>query len=259
MKINCEYCNNEFDKPEWRIKKSKHNFCSTKCSCQVATEIRWKNHIPLKEKYKCKLCNKKIDWRNFSELCNNCLNNSLTEKSKSVTLGELKNKHNKRNIKKWYSAEIRVLNKNWNYNLSQLACQKCGYTLHSEMCHIKAIKDFNDDSTLGEINNPSNIVILCPNHHWEFDNGFLLLKDIPPIKEAYKDSATICKCGKVIRRNSDTCKSCVTRPTKITWPTNEKLIEMLKATNHFQVGKELGISDNAIRKHCKRHNIILQS
>ena len=253
MKINCEYCNNEFDKQEWRIKKSKHNFCSRKCSCQNATEIRWEDHVKLENK--CSLCDKKIDWRNSSALCNDCLNKSLTEKSKSITLGELKSKHNNRNIKKWYSAEIRVLNKSWNYDLSQLACQKCGYTLHSEMCNVKAIKDFNNDSTLGEINDLANIVVLCPNHHWEFDNNLLSLKDIPPRQNMYKISATLCKCGKIICKDSETCPSCVSRKTKIEWPTNEKLIEMLKTTNFVQVGKQLGVSDNAIRKHCKTNNI----
>ena len=50
------------------------------------------------------------------------------------------------------------------------------------MCHIKAIKDFDDNTTLGEVNDPKNIVVLCPNHHWEFDNDKLSLSDIPLLK-----------------------------------------------------------------------------
>ena len=47
-------------------------------------------------------------------------------------------------------------------------CQK-----HVELCHIKPIHSFSETSTLGEINSENNVVQLCPNCHWEFDNGFL--------------------------------------------------------------------------------------
>ena len=52
-------------------------------------------------------------------------------------------------------------------------CQKCGYDKHVEMCHIKPIKDFLETATISEINDPTNIVGLCPNCHWEFDHGIL--------------------------------------------------------------------------------------
>ena len=48
-------------------------------------------------------------------------------------------------------------------------CSKCGYTNHVEACHLKPIADFIDDSTLSEINDVSNLMFLCPNHHWEHD------------------------------------------------------------------------------------------
>ena len=49
-------------------------------------------------------------------------------------------------------------------------CNKCGYTTHNQVCHIKPVSSFNDNSTLGEINNISNLLYLCPTHHWELDN-----------------------------------------------------------------------------------------
>jgi|ERR1700722_16536339 len=42
--------------------------------------------------------------------------------------------------------------------------------------------------------------------------------------------------------------------TKIEWPPLDKLLEMLSKSNFLQVGKKLGISDNAIRKHIKKHS-----
>jgi len=56
-----------------------------------------------------------------------------------------------------------------------LVCKVCGYDVHVEIAHIKAIKDFSEESTIREINDLSNLVTLCRNHHWEFDNGHLTL------------------------------------------------------------------------------------
>ena len=52
-------------------------------------------------------------------------------------------------------------------------CYICGYSKHVEVCHIKPVSDFPLDSKLSEVNNISNLIMLCPNHHWEFDNGML--------------------------------------------------------------------------------------
>ena len=49
-------------------------------------------------------------------------------------------------------------------------CKVCGYDTHIEVCHIKPVSSFNDDELISEINSINNLVGLCPNHHWEFDN-----------------------------------------------------------------------------------------
>lgn len=54
-------------------------------------------------------------------------------------------------------------------------CQVCGYTNHIEVCHIKRVSSFSKETTINEINELNNLVGLCPNHHWELDNGLLKL------------------------------------------------------------------------------------
>ena len=49
----------------------------------------------------------------------------------------------------------------------------CGYDKHYEICHIKAIKDFDKDTPIVVVNSLDNLVALCPNCHWEFDKGLL--------------------------------------------------------------------------------------
>ncbi len=49
-------------------------------------------------------------------------------------------------------------------------CEKCGYDKHVEVCHIKAISTYEMNTLLSVINDRKNLVLLCPNCHWEFDN-----------------------------------------------------------------------------------------
>ena len=52
----------------------------------------------------------------------------------------------------------------------QKSCIVCGYKNHYEVAHIKAVSEFSKGSLLSEINNVDNLIALCPNHHWEYDN-----------------------------------------------------------------------------------------
>lgn len=49
-------------------------------------------------------------------------------------------------------------------------CTACGYNIHTEICHIRPVSDFPNDALIDDINAPDNLVALCPNCHWEFDN-----------------------------------------------------------------------------------------
>ena len=55
-------------------------------------------------------------------------------------------------------------------------CIVCGYDKHYEVAHIKAVSEFNDDDLISKINDIDNLIALCPNHHWEYDNKLLDLK-----------------------------------------------------------------------------------
>jgi len=81
-------------------------------------------------------------------------------------------------------------------------------------------------------------VLLCANCHSEVHAGLTKL-DVPKIKFTSK-----------------TCKPCGSRrvrKAKITWPPIGELLEMLAESNYSAVGRELGVSDNAIRKHIKKN------
>ena len=57
-------------------------------------------------------------------------------------------------------------------------CFVCGYDKTYEVAHIKAVADFDDNALISEINDINNLVALCPNHHWEYDNNLLSNEEI---------------------------------------------------------------------------------
>jgi predicted restriction endonuclease len=50
-------------------------------------------------------------------------------------------------------------------------CAICGYDRFVNCCHIKRRANTGDDSI-------ENGIVLCPNHHYEFDYGLISLKEI---------------------------------------------------------------------------------
>lgn len=52
-------------------------------------------------------------------------------------------------------------------------CFVCGYDKHFDVCHVKDIKTYSENTLIKEINSFDNLIALCKNHHWEFDHGEL--------------------------------------------------------------------------------------
>ena len=176
LEVICTYCKKSFFKEENQIAKTKRNFCSRKCS---NTFYRGE-HSPNPPKLRiCKKCAGEYICANgyrSEAYCKSCRSEVTSESFKLVTLEQihaslhLKNKH-----PSWFNAQVRGFNRQWNKHLLKLPCAHCGYKPHVELCHRKAITLFTETATLGEVNDPSNVIQLCRNHHWELDHGLLFL------------------------------------------------------------------------------------
>ena len=55
------------------------------------------------------------------------------------------------------------------------SCAICGFDIRVDACHIKGIATFPPETLLGVVNDPSNLVYLCPNHHAMLDKGLISL------------------------------------------------------------------------------------
>lgn len=77
--------------------------------------------------------------------------------------------------KNWQSARTAIReHAHWLFPKERLKrCFICNYSHHVEICHIKSVSSFPPEALLGEINDLSNLIGLCPNCHWEFDHGLL--------------------------------------------------------------------------------------
>ena len=54
--------------------------------------------------------------------------------------------------------------------MTKLACACCGYDKHVELAHIKPVSSFDVNTLISVVNSEENVIQLCPNCHWEFDN-----------------------------------------------------------------------------------------
>lgn len=161
MLVTCLKCSIVFEKTKSSCERSPRHFCSRSCSVSVNNLGKCRNKRIAKPK---PIKKKRISREEFEKR----------------TLGEYRlmpsviGKH-----PSWLHSHVRNFARTWNKILRDMPCQKCGYDFHVEMAHIKPISSFTADITLGEINSPNNILVLCRNHHWEFDNNILSLANIP--------------------------------------------------------------------------------
>lgn len=161
MLINCEFCNIQFNKKNSEIKRVKHHYCSRSCAGKA-------NHNNAKRKPlgNCKKCFSSIPSnRSYCKMCRKPL-----KLHPNVTLEELLNtKGHRSSIYNSIRDKARRIAK----KLGWKQCINCGYNKHYNVCHIKPIHLYPKPTLVSEINSISNLICLCPNCHWELDNGLL--------------------------------------------------------------------------------------
>jgi len=160
----CLHCQKETKNPK---------FCNQSCAA-----VYNNTHFP-KRQWSCRQCGSRIRPTPFAKICQTCL---LKPKRKTIeidnkTIADIKAKHTK--AKRPWTDILRGYARKRLKDRSQ--CSNCGYSKHVEVCHIRDITDFPDYSLVSEVNSLENLVLLCPNCHWEFDNGLLELTPAPPL------------------------------------------------------------------------------
>lgn len=132
QKFNCGTCGKEVYRPTWRIKKCLTGifYCSQKCCCDANNKKKADQVSGMRK----------------GEVLNHC-----STSSRFATI--------RKNARRTYLASDKPK-----------CCLVCGYSKHIEICHVQGITTFPDETKLIVINDLTNLVALCPTHHWELDN-----------------------------------------------------------------------------------------
>jgi hypothetical protein len=155
----CKYCNEQIvQSPKSSFSKTKiKKFCNSSCFASYNNKLR-KQKNPCT---KCLDCETQIPIKNWfrRKYCNNCL---VSKRAINRTILQMTH------------AKIRSHARRSTMDREQ-KCVNCGYDKFVETCHIKAVGDFEKNTTLAIVNDQSNLILLCPNCHWEFDHGILVI------------------------------------------------------------------------------------
>jgi len=172
----CAFCNKlieigESDIPsQIRLKK----YCNHSCYSAHKIGRKYETRRLTTKRRICKNCNenfivKKRSLYRFEQklFCDNCRyisKSSLHKLTKADLFAKNKNWQSARGSLRKHASSVFKKTKN------PLLCFICGYENHVEIAHIKSVSQFPNETLISKINECSNLVALCPNHHWEFDN-----------------------------------------------------------------------------------------
>lgn len=189
IKYNCELCQQEKTVLQKDYNKAAHHFCGRKCANKylvISGKIK-------KPQGSCKACKTAISthrtycpncWNHKKEnvlllmgggkQCINCENPKIGvwgrclgcqqhfEKTAKISDFIYRNSNRYSYIRQHASKVIKE------HNIKRKCCN-CEYSLITEICHIKAVSEFDKDALISEVNKIENLIILCPNCHKCFD------------------------------------------------------------------------------------------
>lgn len=164
-------------------------------------------------------------------------------------------------------------------------CIVCGYSRCSSSLHFHHLDERNKNFAISEKGHTRSwskvkpeldkCVLLCANCHGELHSNLFKIEDFlennPSPKEGnemlrkhlssdrelqrIKIKENFCEDCKIpISKSGKKCVKCSSSSrNKILWPSTRSLKEDLKSKSFKQLARELGVSDNAIRKRIKNH------
>lgn len=135
------------------------------------------------------------------------------------------------------------------FNILPYECVKCG--TKDMWCDSSLVLQLDHINGNPLDNRVENLRFLCPNCHSQ--TSTFAGKNILP-----RNSPKCPLCESEISVGSRHCSKCAHLfQMKIEWPSDEELQKLVWLKPLIKLGKDLGVSDNAIRKRCKFRNILL--
>lgn len=136
--------------------------------------------------------------------------------------------------------------------LKQAKCERCGLTEWLGEEPPLSLDHINGDNKDNRI---ENLRILCLNCHGKTDTWCGKNKVRKTQTGGYPGEnikVYNCSCGKQIRKNNKTCVDCFKKGCESKYPPVTELLAKVKSSSYEAVGREYGVSGNAIRKFIKK-------
>jgi len=182
--------------------------------------------------------------------------------------------HSHRHVPNPCDKEVFILNSDWSNRFIRLRIIKKGIMPYlCAQCGISTWNGSNLSLQLDHINGNNrdnrleNLRLLCPNCHSQTENWGKKRKTnkespmslLVPLSDEPKNLFCL-DCGSKVSPGSFRCLDCSNKynqltkpsPTKIVWPPLDELVVMVEKSSYLAVGKQLGVSDNCVRKHIKK-------
>jgi len=152
-------------KSELSYEKRTNKFCNNSCAAKYNNRKTKTKTGKYKKVKNCRYCGKEHS-RFSSQVCSNLC--AIYERYGDKTIEDVM-------IRTGANTYDRIRNsaKNIAKNLGYDECCVCDYNKHVEVSHISPISSFDKCTKLVIVNSIENITYLCPNCHWEYDNGLL--------------------------------------------------------------------------------------
>lgn len=160
IEVQCLKCGTNFLKKASEIRNSPNHFCSRSCSTSHNNAVSAKRAVS----GACRQCGASISTKYI--YCTDCRSSRLFKNKTFADVICLSNKASR-------YCRIREHARKLYQNIT--TCEVCGYEKHVEICHIKPLSSYDMTTLVFEVNDRNNIAVLCPNCHWELDNGLLHL------------------------------------------------------------------------------------
>lgn len=171
--MKCITCEQEFESSkrqqrDLRIGKTKIIFCSKSCAATY-NNIHYPKRKP---EGNCKECGCAV--ATAYTYCNPCgrkygwvqrINGEQTTNDRTIEECVKRIGSNRYDLVRSHARR-----KYRRYLETKPSCERCTYNKHLEICHVTPIADFPKETKLEEVNKRENIMFLCCNCHWEFDN-----------------------------------------------------------------------------------------
>jgi 5-methylcytosine-specific restriction endonuclease McrA len=160
--FNCEYCKKTFSirsnlNRHLKTCKVKKQNLEKELDKQKNNEIEEKYKKLLLEKYKKLLSEKNEKIKSIEEKLENTINNVSKLIDKKI-LGNVSVETIRSQARKLYKSKF-----------PDMKCVHCKHPGSTQVCHIKAISEFDNFSLVSDINNLKNLIGLCPNCHIDLD------------------------------------------------------------------------------------------